>query len=64
MRGQVFQKLPLKDARGQAMVEYTFVTHVLLIGGTFALWGFSTYLMKGLSLFYENIYWVLTSSVP
>ena len=51
-------------ARGQAMVEYTLVTHALMIGGGATAWAFSTYLLKTISIFYESVYWVLTSSVP
>ena len=46
------------------MVEYTVVTHALLLSTTVGGWMFSTYLMKAISAFYESIYWILTSSVP
>lgn len=59
-KGQVKRTAP----RGQAMVEYVWVTHVLLLGGSFGLWVFTTYLLKSVSMFYESVYWILTSSVP
>ena len=64
MRRPMREKSPLKAPRGQAMVEYTMVTHVLLLGGTFLLWVFTTTLMNAISAFYESVYWILTSSVP
>ena len=57
-------KLKRKAPRGQAMVEYSIVTHAILIGGSFGAWVFTTYLMNSISKFYESVYWVLTSSVP
>ena len=56
--------MKLKAPRGQAMVEYSIVTHALLIGGGFAGWYFTSFLMKTISIFYESVYWILTSSVP
>ncbi|MBL8955752.1 MAG: hypothetical protein JNK82_33570 [Myxococcaceae bacterium] len=53
-----------KRARGQAMVEYSFIAHAILIGGTFFAWPFTSALLNGLSRYYESIYWVLTSPVP
>ena len=71
MRRQVQEKGPLKKARtwlrhvrGQAMVEYSFVTHILMLGGAATLWVFTGYLFKALDLYYQSIYFVLQSSVP
>ncbi len=58
------EKVSRKSPRGQAMVEYSIVTHALMIGGGATAWAFSTYLLKTVSIFYESVYWVLTSSVP
>ncbi|MFT3841854.1 MAG: hypothetical protein QM723_32990 [Myxococcaceae bacterium] len=46
------------------MVEYTFVTHILMLGGVATLWVFTGYLFKALNLYYQSIYFVLQSSVP
>lgn len=51
-------------ARGQAMLEYTWVTHAILIGGTMAMWPFWSYLMNALDKYYQSIYFVLTAPVP
>jgi len=45
--------------RGQAMVEYSVVTHFLLIGGTLALLPVMSILYNSLSKFYESIFFVL-----
>lgn len=45
--------------RGQAMVEYTIVTHFLLIGGTAALLPVIVRLFEGISLFYDGVYTVI-----
>jgi hypothetical protein len=50
--------------RGQAMVEYTWVTHALLIGGAGMAWPFMSALMNAMSLYYESIYFIISSSVP
>jgi hypothetical protein len=53
-----------KSRRGQAMVEYTMVSHVLLIGGAAATWPFMSFMMKGMNLYYQSIFWMLSTSVP
>jgi hypothetical protein len=45
--------------RGQAMVEYSVITHALLIGGTILLLPAVTRLYEGLSAYFESIYFVL-----
>ena len=50
--------------RGQAMVEYSFISQVLLLGGAFGAWVFIDYLMYALDLYFKSIYWVITSPVP
>lgn len=47
------------SARGQAMVEYSVITHFLLIGGTVLLLPVITKLYEGLSAYFESIYFVL-----
>lgn len=51
-------------ARGQAMLEYTMVVHVLLIGGAAMAWPFLSYMMKALTIYYQSIYFVLSAPVP
>ena len=53
-----------RGRRGQAMVEYTWVTHAILIGGTMLTWPFMSTLMNAMTLYYENIYFIVGSSVP
>jgi hypothetical protein len=50
--------------RGQAMVEYTMVTHVLLISTLAGTWPFMSAMMNSMSLYYESIYYIIGSSVP
>ncbi len=54
----------LRRPRGQAMVEYSFVAHAILIGGAVGAWPLTSALLNGLNKYYESIYWVLTSPVP
>ncbi len=45
------------------MVEYSVITHALLVGGAFLGWPFVSHLIQGLSAYYKSIYFVLTSPV-
>ncbi|MBK7861628.1 MAG: hypothetical protein IPJ65_24030 [Archangiaceae bacterium] len=51
-------------ARGQGMLEYTMITHALLIGGAAFCWPFLVYLMRALSIYFKSIYFVISSPVP
>lgn len=48
--------------RGQAMVEYSVVTHFLLIGGTAALLPVIARLFEGISLFYDGVYTIIETA--
>ena len=50
--------------RGQAMIEYTMVTHVLLVGGAVAVWPFLSFMLKAFAVYYRSIYFVLSAPVP
>jgi hypothetical protein len=50
-----------RSPRGQAMVEYSVVTHFLLIGGTLALMPVMSILYNSLSKYYESIFFVLST---
>jgi hypothetical protein len=50
--------------RGQAMLEYTLVAHVILLGGTMLVWPFLVYMMRALNVYFQSIYFVLSSAVP
>lgn len=50
--------------RGQAMVEYSLVAHALLIGGAALAWPFLVYMMRALSIYFQSIYFIVTSPVP
>lgn len=50
-----------RSPRGQAMVEYSLVTHVLFIAGTFSMMPLISWLFDALSKYYESIYFVLKS---
>jgi hypothetical protein len=47
--------------RGQAMVEYSLVSHFLIMGGGLALMPVIAKLYEGLNAYYESIYFVLKS---
>jgi len=51
----------LRSPRGQAMVEYSVVTHFLLLGSTIALMPMIAKLFEAFSKFYESIFFVLNS---
>lgn len=55
---------PKLNVRGQAMVEYSMVTHLLM--GTMLIVGFNClgYLMTALDTYYRSVYFVITSPVP
>lgn len=46
------------------MVEYTWVTHVLLLGGGATAWAFTVVLLRALDVYFQSLYWILTSAVP
>lgn len=48
-----------RPPRGQAMIEYSLVTHFLLIGGSLALMPVMSTLFDSLTKFYESIFLVL-----
>lgn len=50
-----------RSPRGQAMVEYSVVTHFLLIGGSLALLPVMSILYNSLSKYYESIFFVLST---
>jgi len=50
--------------RGQAMVEYSFAAHAMLVLGAATAWPFFTVFMNALNIYYENLFGVLTSPLP
>lgn len=54
-------RIALRARRGQAMVEYSIVTHFLLIGGSLALLPVMSKLFDALSKYYESIFMVLNT---
>jgi len=47
--------------RGQAMVEYSVVSHFLLVGGTLALLPVMGTLFEAFSKFYESLFYVINN---
>lgn len=47
--------------RGQAMVEYSVVTHFLLVGGALALLPVMGKLFESFGKFYDSVFFVLCS---
>jgi len=52
----------LKAPRGQAMVEYSVITHFLLIGGSGVLLVVVPRLFEGISQFYDSVYTVVETA--
>lgn len=52
----------LKAPRGQAMVEYSVVSHFLLIGGSAALLPVIARLFEGINAFYDSVYAVIETA--
>lgn len=48
--------------RGQAMVEYSVVSHFLLIGGSAALLPVITELFRAITAFYDSVYTVVETA--
>lgn len=55
------RSLRRRSPRGQAMIEYSLVTHFLLLGGALALMPVMARLYDALSEFFDSIYFVLTT---
>lgn len=54
-----------RGPRGQAMVEYSVVSHALLLGGgvlMYAIFNGDHGLIAGINKFYDSVYFVLESS--
>ena len=55
-------RAPVRRApRGQAMIEYSLVSHALLLGGAFAMLPLMGVLFQSFSKFYENLFFVLNN---
>lgn len=52
----------LRAPRGQAMVEYSMISHLLMIGGSGTLLFFAKELFNALGQYFEGIYFVIRSS--
>lgn len=50
-----------RGPRGQAMLEYSLVTHFLLVGGTLMLLPVVGMLFDALTEFYDSIFFVLNT---
>ena len=51
----------LKSPRGQAMVEYSVITHFLLVGGSFVMMKILPTFFQALTSYYESLFFVLSS---
>ena len=52
----------LRAPRGQAMVEYSVISHFILIGGTLLLLPVVTELFNGISQFYDSVYTIIETA--
>ena len=51
-----------KGPRGQAMVEYSVVAHVLLLGGGLALLPAISLMLEAITKFYDSVYTVIQTA--
>lgn len=51
----------LRGPRGQAMVEYSIVSHFLLVGGGFVMMQVLPKFFEALTSYYESLFFVLSS---
>lgn len=52
----------LKAPRGQAMVEYSVVSHAILFLGSATMMPIVKRLFEGISLFYDSVYTVIETA--
>lgn len=52
----------LRAPRGQAMVEYSVISHFILIGGSLLLLPVVTELFNGISQFYDSVYTIIETA--
>ena len=57
------QSLLRLRSRGQAMLEYSLVTHLILGGGSLLFMVVFVRLMSSINQFFDSIYFVLQSSM-
>lgn len=55
------RRLIRKGRRGQAMVEYSVVSHFLLVGGGFVMMKVLPTFFEALTSYYESLFFVLSS---
>lgn len=51
-----------KSPRGQAMVEYSVVSHAILFGGSMMMLPIIQKLFEGISLFYDGVYTIIETA--
>lgn len=55
-------QLKRKAPRGQAMVEYSVVSHFLLMGGSAVMMKVIPRLFEGINAFYDSVYTVIETA--
>lgn len=56
------QQKRLKAPRGQAMVEYSVVSHAILFGGAAMMLPIISKLFQGINMFYDSVYTVIETA--
>jgi hypothetical protein len=56
------KKLTRKAPRGQAMVEYSVVSHFLLMGGSAVMMKVIPRLFEAINMFYDSVYTVIETA--
>ena len=52
----------LRGPRGQAMVEYSVVSHAILLGGAMAMLPAVTAVLNAITKFYDSVYVILQTA--
>lgn len=62
MRRNELKKALRRAPRGQAMVEYSVISHFILFSGTLLLLPVITKMFEGLTKFYDSVYTVIQTA--
>lgn len=56
------RRAPRRAPRGQAMLEYSLVSHFILLGGSATMLFWSARLFEGINKFYDSVYTVIETA--
>jgi len=62
LKRQLKKAWAARRPRGQAMVEYSLISHFMLIGGTLLLLPVINQLLNAITTFYDSVYTVIQTA--